>query len=106
MGLMLDVYKAVGGRVRSVRQSMGLTQKALGHKAFLSRTSIANIEAGTQRIQLDTLYRVAEALRVSPSDLLPEPADLRAGADPTSALPDDEQHLVATMRRVLEEGDQ
>jgi transcriptional regulator with XRE-family HTH domain len=40
----------------------------------LSRSSIANIERGKQGVSLLQLYVLAEALEVTPADLLPPPA--------------------------------
>jgi transcriptional regulator with XRE-family HTH domain len=37
----------------------------------MTRTSITNIESGRQKVQLHTLYAIADALDVSPEALLP-----------------------------------
>lgn len=50
---------------------MGQRQKTLAARLGLSRTSISNIERGTQRIFIDQLYEAADALKVDVSKFLP-----------------------------------
>lgn len=68
---MDELYRDLGLRLRRIREASRLTQDALAERIGLSRTSIANIEQGRQRIQVHTLYALAGALRVSPRSLLP-----------------------------------
>jgi transcriptional regulator with XRE-family HTH domain len=67
-------YADVGQRVRAFRTKLGLTQEQLG--SFLipstTRVSIANVESGKQRILSHTLVQLAAALKVEPSELLPQ----------------------------------
>jgi transcriptional regulator with XRE-family HTH domain len=78
----VDVLLAEFGRlVRATRLDAGLTQAQLGEAVGLTRTSIANIEAGRQRAFIDTAYRIADAVNCPPHELLPDPATLRAEAD-------------------------
>ncbi|MBY3621310.1 hypothetical protein CA600_22695 [Paenibacillus sp. VTT E-133280] len=63
-------YKIIGGNIRSSRVTRGITQKDLGLKLNISRPSIANIEAGRQRIQVHFLFQLAEALDTSIQDLI------------------------------------
>ena len=49
-----------------------MTQEALAAKARLTRTSIINIEKGRQQVLLHTLVDIANALNVSPIELIPE----------------------------------
>lgn len=65
-------YAAFGHLVRDARKKSGLTQEELGRLIGLTRTSVANIEAGRQKALLDTVYRIAGAVGASPSDLLPD----------------------------------
>jgi transcriptional regulator with XRE-family HTH domain len=65
------IYAALGELVREHREGQGMSQGALGKRIGLSRTSIANIESGRQRIPLHHLYRMADALGVKAHTLLP-----------------------------------
>ncbi|MET8089477.1 helix-turn-helix transcriptional regulator [Micromonospora sp. NPDC005220] len=62
-------YQDVGRRVREARMRAGVTQAALALRASMTRSSIANIEAGRQRIAVHVLVLVAGALDVDPKEL-------------------------------------
>lgn len=64
------VYKNFGGKVRRFRTFHGLTQEQLARRTGLSRTSIANIEVGRQRVLLNDVRNFAIALRIKPNILL------------------------------------
>jgi transcriptional regulator with XRE-family HTH domain len=65
----------LGRAVRRTRQSAGLSMRALAARAGLSQPFLSAVERGLSMPSIATLYRVAEALDVSPSSLLPaEPA--------------------------------
>lgn len=75
-----EIYILFGRRVAYARESAGLTQAELAECIGLSRASVANIEAGRQRIVLHQAIEISEALRLSSiSDLLP--TDLVRPAD-------------------------
>ena len=64
-------YKIIGERIQKKREKMGLSQEDLAAKVGLLRTSITNTEAGRQKIPLEGLYRIAEALEMEVKDLIP-----------------------------------
>lgn len=64
-------YKEFGKLVRGYREVHHLTQDALASRVGLSRTSITNIEQGRQKVLLDQVVLLAEALGVSAEALLP-----------------------------------
>jgi transcriptional regulator with XRE-family HTH domain len=75
------LYRLVGEAIRQTRTAKSkITQKELGIRVALNRTSIAKIEAGEQRFALDTLYLFAAALGVSVNALLPKPEQLKCAA--------------------------
>ncbi len=65
-----DFYRTVGKRIREIRIKTGLTQERLAFMAGLSTTSINNIENGQSMIWLISFAKIAEALDVSPDDIL------------------------------------
>jgi transcriptional regulator with XRE-family HTH domain len=80
-GLAPSPYQhRIGQRVLDARQAADLTQQQLADRVEMSRSSIANIEAGRQSIDALQLAQFARALRVTldalirPEDLPPEPA--------------------------------
>jgi transcriptional regulator with XRE-family HTH domain len=54
----------IGARVRALRATSGLTQRAVAERTGLSRASIANVEAGRQNLRLRQLGALAAALGV------------------------------------------
>lgn len=70
-------YHNVGLLIREARKKANnMTQEALASSVGLTRTSLTNIEKGRQKILLHTFTRIAAALNVEPSDLLPKNPDL------------------------------
>lgn len=67
----MGLYEDIGLRIRLWREEAGLTQEELGQRVRLTRTSITNIEAGGQKVQVDVLYAIAQALNVSLDRFLP-----------------------------------
>lgn len=66
-----DLYRSIGRNVRVAREASDMTQEDVASAAGVLRTSIANIEAGRQRVPLHTLSRIADALQTPVSALLP-----------------------------------
>ena len=69
-----QLYVTIGKRIRERRNELRMTQDELASTEYvdLTRTSITNIEYGQQRIQVHTLYAIANALSMSIYDLLPD----------------------------------
>lgn len=66
-----DVDKQFGANLKKRRKQLHISQEELGTKVELSRVSISNIEKGVHGISLELLYRFAEHLNTSPSELMP-----------------------------------
>jgi transcriptional regulator with XRE-family HTH domain len=66
-------YKQIGRRIQTLRNELGMTQEDLGSKLDprVTRASVANIEAGKQRILAHTIPQLAQALRVQLQTLFP-----------------------------------
>ena len=67
-------YESLGARIKSRREEINLRQSDLAELVGLSRTSVTNIERGRQRLFLDQYADICQALRVSPSDIIPKPS--------------------------------
>jgi DNA-binding XRE family transcriptional regulator len=63
-------YLRFGERIRQCRESAGMTQEQLATAMGLSRPSIANVEAGRQRVLLHQLSGLAKAMRLAPAALV------------------------------------
>jgi transcriptional regulator with XRE-family HTH domain len=64
------ILKLFGERVRVLRQAHGFSQEALALAAELDRTYIGGVERGERNISLINIQKIAQALDVSPADLL------------------------------------
>jgi transcriptional regulator with XRE-family HTH domain len=70
------LYAEIGSRVRRVRKRQGLSQVDLAHAVNLTRSSIANLEAGRQRPPVHVALLIAQALDVPVDVLLPSGEEL------------------------------
>ena len=66
-----ELYDKLGGLIRARRKALSLTQQDVAARIGMSRASLANIETGRQKVLVHQLYALAEALDLSPADLLP-----------------------------------
>jgi transcriptional regulator with XRE-family HTH domain len=69
---MDGLYKEFGKKFRKARGEADLTQAQVAKRVGLSRTSVTNIERGTQHISLHQLFLLASAVGSEPADLLPD----------------------------------
>lgn len=67
---MSDFALAYGQRLRQARTNAEITQTALAKLLGVSRSSVANVEAGRQAQTAEAVVRVAELLKVSAGWLL------------------------------------
>lgn len=73
-----SIYSALGEAVAIRRKALHLTQAQVAAKVGISRASIANIEAGRQKVLLHQVYLFAEALKL-PSIMALLPKSLLRG---------------------------
>ncbi|MFB7899915.1 helix-turn-helix domain-containing protein [Streptomyces xiamenensis] len=66
---------AVGQLIREARLHANLSQEELAEQADLDRKTINRIEGGVMSPRVDSLLDIADALGVSPRELLPERLD-------------------------------
>lgn len=73
------LYAEIGRRVRAAREKRTpkLTQERLALELGVERTSITNIEKGTQRATLHFLYSIAQHLQTPLESFLPSIDDNR-----------------------------
>ncbi|HUS60286.1 MAG TPA: helix-turn-helix transcriptional regulator [Nevskiaceae bacterium] len=68
---MTSIQKQFGEKLRKIRIANGLTQESLAGKAGLHFTYVGQAERGVRNVTLDTLCKLAKALKVKGGDLLP-----------------------------------
>jgi transcriptional regulator with XRE-family HTH domain len=67
---MLDIIRMVGDKIREHRKVIGLSQEELGERADVHYTYIDGLERGHRNISLANLYKIANGLGVSLSELV------------------------------------
>lgn len=73
---MKDPCELVAKKLKSIRNKKGLSQIQVAKIVGLSRVSIANIEIGNQKPNLQLVYKFAIAFRCSLNDILPKPEEV------------------------------
>ncbi|MEW5701575.1 MAG: helix-turn-helix transcriptional regulator [Candidatus Zixiibacteriota bacterium] len=81
------VYRTVGKAIAEARRNAArrLTQQQLADRTGgeLTRSAVANIESGRQRLAVHHLYLIARGLDVDPARLLPSVEDMFPSGDET-----------------------
>ena len=78
MGIdLFTLYEKIGEQLKQRRIELGFTQDFVADEVGVSRTSITNIEAGSQKLPLHLLYRICLILDLEPSNLLPALIDVQ-----------------------------
>ena len=65
----LDPVKA-GAALAALRREKGITQEVLSGLADIGRTHLSAIERGERKPTLETLWRIASALNMRPSEVV------------------------------------
>lgn len=70
--VITDLSTDIGDRIARHRQRLGLTKRRLAELAALTPSAVSRYESGRNTPTLASLYRLADALRVMPWELLPD----------------------------------
>lgn len=76
-----EIALAVGARIRHIRKEHGLSQEELADQANLHRTYVGLVERGERNITVANIYKIAQALAVEPSELLPSLTSLKVARE-------------------------
>jgi transcriptional regulator with XRE-family HTH domain len=69
---MEHLSKSFGLNLKKIRIRLSLSQEELAEMCHLHRTYIGSVERGERNISLKNIYKIAVALNVEPSKLLPQ----------------------------------
>jgi len=64
------IYRSLGAKVRSKRIKLRLSQEALAERADLTRNYIGDIERAEKKVTLETLAKIAKALKCRVRELI------------------------------------
>ena len=66
----IDEYQ-IGRRIASIRRLLDMTQQELASRTGLTQATIARVEKGRKKkVELNTIYKIAQALNTSVTDLM------------------------------------
>jgi transcriptional regulator with XRE-family HTH domain len=63
------IYRTVGASIRARREKFRLSQEQLAEKADVTRNYIGDIERAEKKVTLETLAKIAKALKCRVRDL-------------------------------------
>ena len=90
---------AIGSAIRAARRRAGMPMTTLAERAGVSQPYLSQLENGRNNPSIQTLYRIANALDLSPQDLLPDDPDRvvlsRAGGPVRTTIEDRPDAAVA-----------
>lgn len=98
-------YKAIGKRIKIARIQAELTQDKLSERVDISPTHLSNIETGTTRVSLTTIVGLANALSVTPDDLLCDnviKASVQFRRDIAKLLDDCDEYEIRIIKDIIE----
>ena len=64
------IYRILGAKVRAKRVKLHLSQEHLAERADLTRNYIGDIERAEKKVTLETLAKIAKALKCRVRDLV------------------------------------
>jgi transcriptional regulator with XRE-family HTH domain len=68
--MKMDLKEAFGQVIRELRDQRGLSQQELADYSEVDRTYISGLERGINAPTLSTIYKLAEVLKIKPSELI------------------------------------
>jgi transcriptional regulator with XRE-family HTH domain len=67
------IKEAFGAQVKLLRTAREMTQEELSQRSGLAIRFVQDIEAGNKQASIKTVFKLADGLGVSPTDLIKEP---------------------------------
>ena len=67
---MQDVQKRLGSKIAEMRRKRGFTQEGFAHECGFHRSYMGAVERGEKNITITQVEKIAQALKVSLSELL------------------------------------
>ena len=64
--------RLIGETIRNLRKERGLSQDVLSGLAGIARTHLTMIDNGTKQANFETIWKLANALDMKPSELVAE----------------------------------
>ncbi len=97
-------YAALGKRIKAQRKLLGMTQEELAELAGISCSFMGHIERGTRKLSVDSLVKIADALRLSCDMLLQDSLDADVQRE-ARGLSDRKKRILNEIATVLRENE-
>lgn len=65
----MSISLAFGMSVKLKRVELGMSQETLAYEAWMARSFLSGIERGKSKPTIDSIWKLAQALKCKPSDL-------------------------------------
>lgn len=65
-----DILKALGARIKQIREGKGLSQMAVAYESEMSLSHFSKIENGHHGPGVWVLVKIARAMKVKPSEII------------------------------------
>ncbi|OFY42379.1 MAG: transcriptional regulator [Bacteroidetes bacterium GWF2_40_14] len=65
-----EIYISIGKKIKSIRESKGLTQQALSDLCDFEKSNVSRIESGRTNLTIKSLLKISQALHVKMKELL------------------------------------
>lgn len=98
------LYVLLGRKIKEIRQNIEpkLSQAELASRLGIERTSVTNLESGTQRAPLHLIYRLCAELSVQPQNVFPSLDEIAnkeiSIGDKTQSIPPKTAMLIDRLR--------
>lgn len=73
-----DIARHIGAHIVARRIERKLTQQEVAKRADISRQALSEMERGTQLPAWESIYKIAQAMRIEVFDLIPAVKQVRS----------------------------
>ena len=99
----IRTYDVDRNKILKPSAALQITQEKLSERAGISLSFLGHIERGTRKASLDTVVKLCNALKVSPSILLQDSLDNDLLGDRNQSLSEDQRKLLREIsNRIIE----
>jgi len=82
----IDLKSRLGAAIKRERSVLGISQKKLAYRAGLHRTYVSDVECGVRNPSIESIEKLAQALRVSVSNLFERATNGNRSRQPVEIL--------------------
>lgn len=65
-----EIYIAIGKKIKSIRESKGITQQAVADICDFEKSNVSRIESGRTNMTIKNLFKISQALNVKMKELV------------------------------------